>query len=133
LNFDALSHRDFLILRAAAQKLQEKYECDLKQCPESMRTKSLESIIDLDLVILQCKRRECSFTADECKLLIAAVVNYRGILPQSSKNAHTAIPLLLEKLAAIIMMAYSDKEPLAYSNTIKENKVALAQAIVNLI
>jgi hypothetical protein len=117
LNFDALSPRDYLILRAAAQKLQEKYENDLKQCPESMRTKSLESIIDLDLVISRCKRRECSFTADECRLLIAAVVNYRGIIPQSSKNAHDALPLLLEKLAAFIMTFYFDNELLTCSNT----------------
>jgi hypothetical protein len=92
-----------------------------------MRIKSLENIINIDLVISRCNRRESSFTADECKLLIAAVVNYRGILPQSSRNALTAIPLLLEKLAAIIMTVYSDKEPSVYSNT---NKVTQAQKAV---
>lgn len=121
MSFDVLSHRDYLILRTAAQKLQEKYECDLRQCPESMRAKSLENITDLDYVILRCKRRECSFTADECRLLMAAVVSYRGILPQSSKNALAAIPILLEKLAAIITAVFSEREPnplhaLGYSN-----------------
>jgi hypothetical protein len=133
LNFDALSIRDYLILRAAAQKLQEKYECDLRQCPEAMRTKSLENIINLDLVISRCNRRECSFTLDECKLLIAAVVNYRGILPQSSKNAHTAIPYLLEKLAALIMMIYSEQEPSVYNGTFKDSKIAMDQNAVTLV
>lgn len=118
---ETLSHRDYLILRTAAQKLKEKYECDLRQCPESMRTKSLESIIDLDFVISQCNRSDCSFTEDECKLLIAAVVNYRGILPQSSINTHIAIPLLLEKLADLLMPMYAKKEPLAYNNAIRES------------
>lgn len=120
MNFDALSHRDFLILRTAAQKLKEIYESDLRQCPESMRTKSLENINSLNFVISRCNRMESSFTADECKLLIAAVVNYRGILPQRCKNTHIVMPLLLEKLAGFILTSYSEKEPLAYNNTIKE-------------
>lgn len=120
LNFDTLSLRDYLILRTAAQRLQEKYTFDLRQCPESMRLKSLESIYSLDQVILRCVRRECSFTADECRLLMAAVVNYRGILPQSSKNAHAAIPLLLEKLSILIMAVYSERESVTFN---KENKV----------
>ena len=115
MNFDVLSHRDYLILRTASQKLKEKYECDLRQCPESLRAKSLEYITSLDFVISLCSRGENSFTADECRLLIAAVVNYSGVLPESSKNALTAIPLLLEKLAAIIMMFSSNNELIACS------------------
>lgn len=130
MDFDTLSLRDYLLLRAAAQKLQEKYECDLKQCPESIRTKSIENIMNLDLVISRCNRRECSFTTDEYRLLIAAVVNYSGILPPSSKNAHIAIPLLLEKLATLIMTIYYEKEPSAYNKTIKENKVAPVQKAI---
>jgi hypothetical protein len=127
LNFDTLSIRDYLILRAAAQKLQEKYESDLKQCPESMRLKSLESIIKLDLVILRCSRKECSFTTDECRLLIAAVVNFHGILSPNSKKAHAAIPILLEKLAAIIMATFTEREPLINN---KEGKVEQSSKLV---
>ena len=115
MNFDVLSPKDYLILRATAKKLQEKYECDLRHCPESMRTMSLKNIINLDLVISRCMNSESSFTADECKLLIAAVINYRGKLSQSSESAHFIIPLLLEKLKALFIAVDSEKELPVYT------------------
>lgn len=121
MNLDALSIRDYLVLRTAAKRLREKYESDLRHCPEPMRTMSLESIINLDLVISRCNKRECSFTADECKLLMAAVINYRGILPQSCENAHLIILLLLEKLKALTMMIDSEKELTICHYTINES------------
>ena len=115
MNFDVLSSKDYLILRATAKKLQEKYECDLRHCPETMRTMSLTSIINLDLAISRCMNRESSFTADECRLLIAAVINYRGKLSQSSESAHFLVPLLLEKLKALFISVDSEKELPAYT------------------
>lgn len=121
MNIDALSLEDFLVLRASAQRFQEKYECDLRQCSESMRAKNIEKIINLDMAISRCNRRENSFTPAECKLLIAAVEYYRGILPQSSQNAHLIITILLEKLAAYIFKIRSDNMPIVYSNNINDS------------
>ena len=97
----AFTLADYMILRAAAQKYQEKQETMLKGASGAARRKVLENIINLDLAISRCDRRECSFTLIECAMLTDALQHYRGILPESSESAHLMIPVLFRKLAAL--------------------------------
>lgn len=101
LNTVAFTLPDYLILRAAAQRYQEKHEAMLRQSSGPARKTILENIIDLDLAISRCNRRECTFTPAERGLLAEAVLFYRGVLPESSREAHRLIPGVLEKLAAL--------------------------------
>ena len=101
MNIIAFTLPDYLILRAAAQKTLEKQEALLRQSSGAVRKNILESIIDLDLAISRCNRRECSFTVIECGLLAEAVEYYRSILPISCGDAHRLIPLVLEKIEAL--------------------------------
>ena len=96
-----LSLSDYLILRAAAQNMQDRQERLLFDLAGEKRKPIIDNIINLDLAISRCNRRECSFTAVECALLTKALELYQDVLPQSS-NAHGMIPSLFSMLSMLL-------------------------------